>query len=149
MEPHREVAERSTTDEAVLCALRLAMGISIQAADRIGSISTVQLRAVTVLHQRPGVNLGRLAADMGVSVSVTSRLVDRLVSAGLAVRRSSATSRREISLWLTPAGEQLLRRYDDLRVGEVHARLAQLPADRGRQLLAVLEECVAGLGAPR
>ena len=45
---------RSATDQVVLAAMRLVMGISVQAADEVGVVSAVQLRAVTVLSQRPG-----------------------------------------------------------------------------------------------
>jgi DNA-binding MarR family transcriptional regulator len=132
-------------DGVVLSALRLAMGISIQAADEIGTLSTVQLRAVTVLSERPGANLGELAQGMAVSLSVTSRLVDRLVAAGLAERRPSPTSGREISLWLTPAGEQTLRRYDELRLAKVHERLRELPPERAREVVSALQALTAAV----
>ncbi|MGY1746572.1 MarR family winged helix-turn-helix transcriptional regulator [Blastococcus sp. SYSU D00695] len=144
---HPGDAERTApADDVVLAALRLATGISIEAADEIGTLSTVQLRAVTVLAQRPGANLGELAQGMAVSLSVTSRLVDRLVAAGLAERRPSPTSGREISLWLTPDGERVLRRYDDLRLAKVHARLHDLPPDRAGAVASALEHLVAALG---
>ncbi len=135
-------------DGVVLSALRLAMGISIQAADEIGTLSTVQLRAVTVLSERPGANLGELAQGMAVSLSVTSRLVDRLVAAGLAERRPSPTSGREISLWLTPAGEQTLRRYDELRLAKVHERLRELPPERAREVESALQALIAAVAGP-
>jgi DNA-binding MarR family transcriptional regulator len=135
-------------DGVVLSALRLAMGISIQAADEIGTLSTVQLRAVTVLSERPGANLGELAQGMAVSLSVTSRLVDRLVAAGLAERRPSPTSGREISLWLTPAGEQTLRRYDELRLAKVHERLRELPPERAREVVSALQALIAAVTGP-
>lgn len=138
---------RVRADEVVLAALRLAMGISIQAADEIGTLSTVQLRAVTVLSERPNANLGDLAQGMAVSLSVTSRLVDRLVAAGLVERRPSETSGREISLSLTAEGERTLRRYDDLRLARVHERLRALPEGRAEEVVAALQsvlEAVAG-----
>lgn len=135
-------------DGVVLSALRLAMGISIQAADEIGTLSTVQLRAATVLSERPGANLGELAQGMSVSLSVTSRLVDRLVAAGLAERRPSPTSGREISLWLTPAGEQTLRRYDELRLAKVHERLRELPPERAREVESALQALIAAVTGP-
>lgn len=134
-------------DDVVLSALRLAMGISVEAADEIGDLSTVQLRAITVLSERPGANLGELAHGMAVSLSVTSRLVDRLVVAGLAQRRPSPTSGREISLRLTPQGERALRRYDDLRLAKVRERLRAFPTEQAEQVVAALQrlvEAVAG-----
>jgi len=123
----------------LLSALRMAMGISVQAADQIGTVSTVQLRAVTVLHQWPGVNLGELAQHMGVSVSVTSRLVDRLGNAGLVEKRPSPTSGREVSLWLSPEGKKILDRYDDLRLARLREHLHALPTDQAAAVVSALE----------
>ena len=135
-------AVRTSSDQVLLAALRLAMGVSIEAADQIGTVSAVQLRAVTLLHQRPGANLGELARGMGVSVSVTSRLVDRLVAAGLVDKRSSATSGREISLWLSECGEATLDRYDDLRLSRVRSRLEELSPEDASAVLSALEVLV-------
>jgi DNA-binding MarR family transcriptional regulator len=139
---------RTPSDEVLLAALRMAMGISVQAADQIGSVSTVQLRAVTVLHQRPGVNLGELAHHLGVSLSVTSRLVDRLGSAGLVEKRPSPTSGREISLWLSPEGEKTLDRYDDLRLARLRDRLQALPAAQATAVLSALQVLVSDGAEP-
>ena len=81
----------------------------------------MQLRALTVLRENPGCTLNDLAAAMGVTVSMTSRLVDRLVAAGLVDRKPSPQTRREISLLLTPAGRGRLQRYDRLRLAEARA----------------------------
>jgi DNA-binding MarR family transcriptional regulator len=120
---------RSATDEELLEAARVCMRISLVAADRVGGVSVVQLRALTVLHHHGQANLGRLADDLGVTVSTTSRLVDRLVAAGLVDRRVAAHTRREISLRLTPQGRSMLGRYDGLRLTSLHECLAGLSDD--------------------
>src|SRR3954453_15533586 len=73
---------RDPVDEVLLTALRWAMAISVRAADELGDLSPVQLRALTVLQESPGTNLNDLASAMGVTVSTSSRLVDRLGAAG-------------------------------------------------------------------
>jgi len=120
---------RSATDEELIEAARGIMRISLYAADRIGGVSVVQLRALTVLHHHGQANLGQLADDLGVTVSTTSRLVDRLVAAGLVDRRVAAHTRREIALRLTPRGRSTLARYDDLRLTSLHECLDALPDD--------------------
>jgi DNA-binding MarR family transcriptional regulator len=112
--------------EVLLAAARLVVGISVRAADQIGETSLVQLRALTVLDDLGGANLMQLADGMGVTVSTASRLVDRLIAAGLVDRRPSEATRREISVTLTPHGRAVLRRYDDLRVDALTDRLDQL-----------------------
>src|SRR3954452_2059323 len=84
----REVAmERSSEDDVLLALARTVVAISTRAADQLGGISVVQLRALTVLREVGTVNLGRVAEEMGVALSTASRLVDRLVRAGLVDRR--------------------------------------------------------------
>ena len=120
---------RSETDEQLLEAARGILRISLYAADRIGDVSVVQLRALTVLHRHGQANLGELADEMGVTVSTTSRLVDRLVTAGLVDRRIAEHTRREISLRLTRQGQAMLRRYDNFRLVSLYECLDALPED--------------------
>jgi DNA-binding MarR family transcriptional regulator len=133
----------ASEDEVLLAAARLVVGISVRAADRIGEASLVQLRALTVLSELPGANLVQLAEGMGVTVSTTSRLVDRLVTAGLVERRPSELTRREISISLTPVGEQVLERYDGMRVSSLRARMEQLGARQRKAAFQALERLVA------
>jgi DNA-binding MarR family transcriptional regulator len=121
---------RSETDEQLIEAARGIMRISLHAADRIGDVSVVQLRALTVLHRHGQANLGELSEEMGVTVSTTSRLVDRLVTAGLVDRRIAEHTRREISLRLTRQGQAMLRRYDDLRLVSLYECLDAMPEDQ-------------------
>jgi DNA-binding MarR family transcriptional regulator len=127
-------------DDDLLDAARAVMRISLHAADQIGGVSVVQLRALTVLDREGTANLAQLAAGMGVTVSTTSRLVDRLVAAGLVDRRTAPHTRREVALKLTARGRSTLGRYDDLRLQGVRACLDTM-ADGQR------EQAVAGLRA--
>jgi len=124
-------------NDVVLSALRLTMGISVRAADEVDSdVSPTQLRALTLLSTAPGSNLGRLAEAMGVALSTASRLVERLVAAGLVDRRTSEVNRREVSLQLTEHGERTLSRYDAIRLDGMRRVLDRLPAGDRDAVLA-------------
>src|SRR3954470_10659537 len=133
---------RAPADEALLTAIRWAMAISVRAADELGDLSPVQLRALTVLQESPGANLNELASGMGVTVSTTSRLVDRLIAAGLVDRRPSEVTRREVSISLTDTGRAVLQRYDDLRVKALRVRLDQLGSEQRAAAVAALADLV-------
>lgn len=137
-------APRSAGDEALLAVARLAMDASVRAADDLGGLSPVQLRALTALTQRTGANLAQLADDMGVAVSTASRLVDRLVAAGWVHRRTPAHNRREIRLTLTPEGTTLLRGFDDRRLTRLRRHLDAVAADRQEAVVAALVELSRG-----
>jgi|tagenome__1003787_1003787.scaffolds.fasta_scaffold20981111_3 DNA-binding MarR family transcriptional regulator len=131
----------TSADGDVLLALaRMAMDASVRASGELGGPSPVQLRALTALRRLPGANLALLAGEMGVTVSTTSRLVDRLVGADWVHRAPSANNRREISLALTASGLRLLRRYDERRVDLLRECLDRLPAERRGAVLGALAE---------
>ena len=130
-------------DAVLLATARWVVGVSVRAADQIGEISLVQLRALTVLSELGGANLMQLADGMGVTVSTTSRLVDRLVTAGLIDRRPSKQNRREISISLAPTGSAVLARYDELRIQALRARLGRLPSRRRTAVVSALQDVAA------
>jgi DNA-binding MarR family transcriptional regulator len=134
---------RSAEDDVLLELARAVVGISTRAADQLGPLSVVQLRALTVLRGLGVGNLGQLADGMGVTVSTTSRLVDRLVTAGLVDRRPSPRSRRELALAVTGQGAAILDRYDDLRLVGLRALLDGVRPDRRGPVLASLAEFTA------
>jgi DNA-binding MarR family transcriptional regulator len=126
---------RMPEDEVLLELARTVVGVSAAAADRLGGVSLVQLRALTVLRRLGTATLGDLAGGMGVTVSTTSRLVDRLVAAGLVLREPAPHSRRELALQMTASGRALLERYDEDRLAALRAALHGV-ADQDAVLVA-------------
>src|SRR3954451_24841843 len=136
-----EMGMTTSADGDVLLALaRMAMDASVRASEELGGPSPVQLRALTALRRLPGANLALLAGEMGVTVSTTSRLVDRLVGADWVHRAPSPNNRREISLTLSDGGKRLLRRYDKRRVELLKECLERVPAERHEAVLDALAE---------
>lgn len=131
---------RTPADEALLAFARISMDASVRAADVMGALSPVQLRALTALQEHGPSNLAQLAEEMGVTVSTASRLVDRLVAADWVHRRQAPHNRREISLTLTTRGKALLRRYDDERIVRLQKYLTQLAPERQDVVVAALRE---------
>jgi DNA-binding MarR family transcriptional regulator len=132
-------------DDALLALARGMIGLSTRAADELGQVSIVQLRALTMLRQLQPASLVQLAEGIGVTPSTTSRLVDRLVAAGLVERRTSPESRRQIELRLSPDGEATLDRYDRARLAGMAEALEQLPEGRREAVLDALAEFGAAL----
>ena len=103
---------RSADDESLLALARTVVGVSTRAADQLGGVSIVQLRALTVLRDLGTANLGRLAEDMGVALSTASRLVDRLVRAGLIERVECKEDARGFFAAITDEGRRV---FDEAR----------------------------------
>jgi DNA-binding MarR family transcriptional regulator len=134
-------------DAALLAVARATVGISTRAADQLGQVSVVQLRALTVLRELGPASLVQLAEGVGVTASTTSRLVDRLVAGGFAERRPSPESRRQIELRLTANGQATLDRYDELRLGVLRAALERVPDDHREAVADALAEFAAAAHA--
>jgi|SRR5690242_2395807 DNA-binding MarR family transcriptional regulator len=132
--------DRQSEDAALIDVTRAIVGIATAAADELGAVSVVQLRALTVLGELAPASLGQLAEGIGVTPSTTSRLVDRLVSGGFAERRPSPESRRQIELRLTTEGEATLARYDELRLRRLRTALERVPGDRRDAVVEALAE---------
>jgi DNA-binding MarR family transcriptional regulator len=135
-------SKKPTADDVLLGLARMAMDASVRAADDQGGVSPVQLRALTALRQMKSANLAALAEEMGVTVSTTSRLVDRLVAAEWVERTPSPQNRREISLSLSDAGRKMLRRYDRRRVQLLAECLDLVPSERRDAVVDALAELV-------
>jgi len=130
----------SSEERGLLALARLVMDVSIRATAELDGPSPVQLRALTALRQLAEANLVQLSDEMGVTVSTTSRLVDRLVGAGWVHREPSVHNRREIRLTLTQPGKRLLRQFDDRRVELLREFLRRVPADRHDAVVDALAE---------
>ena len=143
-----QVAERSD-DDVLLDGLRMAVGLSVRAADEIDELSPVQLRALTVLRENPRSNLVQMAESMGVTVSTASRLVDRLVAGRLATRKPSLYTRREVTLGLTRSGRSMLQRYDSIRLQSARDCLSHMPAEDRERLIDALRVLVEGVPGVR
>ncbi len=79
-----------------------------------GELTPAQLQALGALA-RSDLRMGDLAHDLGLAESSVTRLVDRLVAAGLVERRSTAEDRRRVVAGLTPAGKALVRHIEQDR----------------------------------
>ncbi|WP_411339494.1 MarR family transcriptional regulator [Sphingopyxis sp. J-6] len=75
---------------------------------RDSGITALQWRMITYLRRNEGIRQGPLAEVLEVEPITLSRMVDRLVEAGLVERRADPTDRRAWLLHLTPRTDALL-----------------------------------------
>ena len=80
-------------------------------------LTGVQADAVSVVAQAGPLSLKELGELLIAESGHPSRLVDRLVEAGLVERRAADDDRRRIELSLTPKGRRMEKRIQDARAG--------------------------------
>lgn len=133
--------------EAVMAATRVLVAVSAQSVAAIDDIVTLpQLRVLVMVSSRGGMNLGAVAAGLGVHPSNATRAVERLVVAGLLDRRDDPADRRNLVLELSAAGRALVERVMDERRTAIAAILGRMPAGRRRSLVPVLRSLAAAAG---
>lgn len=121
-------------------AARGLLALSTRASvDLPGNLSLTQLRALAAAETAGPCSLNVLADALLISTSSASRLVDRLVAAGVLDRRTSDANRREVTLQVTPSGRRLLRRHESARRAVFAEVLQQLTPAEIKALLRGLE----------
>jgi DNA-binding MarR family transcriptional regulator len=80
-----------------------------------------------ILRKRPGSTLSALSAQLALTLSATSRLVDALVAKGLVARSTPAANRRTLALHLTPVGARAHARAYNHAQHELALLLQRLP----------------------
>jgi DNA-binding MarR family transcriptional regulator len=96
-------------------ALQRALERGANEAMRPLGLTAAQADALTVLAQAGPLSLKELGELLIAEAGHPSRLVDRLVEAGLIERRPAAEDRRRIVLSLTAKGRRLEKRAEETR----------------------------------
>lgn len=102
---HVDVSVNVATAERGLTVLLAACERAVEEIS--ATIPAAQLRALLIIGQEGSMNLNRLARALDSTPSATSRLTDRMQTAGLLTRDRATASRREIMLVPTESGRQL------------------------------------------
>lgn len=100
------VVDAAAVEESSLSLVEMTLSALAGTRD----VSLLQLRALLVVDRHAPLNLSTLAARLDLSVPSASRIVERLVDAGLVERGAAAHSRREVALAVTSRGRQVLSR---------------------------------------
>jgi DNA-binding MarR family transcriptional regulator len=106
--------------------------------DPVEDLPLGQLRVCGILHGGPR-PMSALSRDLGVSLSALTQIADRLERAGLVQRVAEGRDRRVRSLRLTPRGEKIMRRREEVRTERIAAALATLPTRKRKEVLSAVE----------
>lgn len=98
-----------------------------------------QLRALSLLRERPGLRVSELAQAMDIHQSTASNLVKTLVERKQVATERSARDARVLQLQLLPAGERVLQRVQGHYIGVLPQALQTLPPRALKRLNADLD----------
>jgi DNA-binding MarR family transcriptional regulator len=100
--------------------------------------SVRELRVLRIVRSMPGITFTALAAMTKFERSLTSRILSKLIKAGLVRRTNSADDARIFSLKATPKGEALCDQADPLTTELEQLMLAPLAGDERETFLAMV-----------
>jgi DNA-binding MarR family transcriptional regulator len=123
------VEDVDAVTDAVLTASRLLVAVSARSIAAVDeSITLHQFRSLVVLDSRGPLKQATLAEHLGVNPSTATRMVDRLIAAGLVSREPNPASRRETVVSLTATGRRVVRDVTEIRRTEIASIVARIPA---------------------
>ncbi len=117
-----------------------------QVEQRSGA-GAAQLRALSLLRERPGLRISELALAMDIHQSTASNLVRTLVERRLVSSARSEADARVQHLQLLPAGEKVLQRVQGHYIGVLPQALQSLPPRVLLRLNADLDLVLAAMQA--
>jgi MarR family 2-MHQ and catechol resistance regulon transcriptional repressor len=101
-------------------------------------LSVSQAYALSALDGRGPLRMGELAAELQLSVSATTRVVDSLAARHLVQRSADASDRRICRVALTSRGTRLWRRIEaELLASEADVLRALAPSEREATIRAL------------
>lgn len=99
-----------------------------------------QVATLWLINGNPGVSQVSVAAALGMDRATMMSIVDRLDERGLVIRKRSSADRRRQELYLTPAGQNTLRKAK-ARIAKHEERFASLfTASELEALLSALKK---------
>jgi MarR family transcriptional regulator, 2-MHQ and catechol-resistance regulon repressor len=101
-------------------------------------LSVSQCYTLELLAEGGPRTMGALAAEICLKVSTATRVVDQLVSRGLAARQDDPHDRRVCRVQITEAGRTLVARVQAEIVAEYEAVLARVPAGSREAVIEAL-----------
>jgi DNA-binding MarR family transcriptional regulator len=93
------------------------------------NITMSQMKVLMLLAAVGEMRVSDMAAQLGVSLSTVTGLVDRLVEAGYAGRRDDRADRRQVFVSATPAALAFIDRFQDLNDIRLRELLSRLDPD--------------------
>lgn len=132
---------------ALLLASRALVAVATRSLDDLDDDVTLpQFRALVVLGTRGPQSLTGLANHVGIHVSTTNRLSNRLVAAGLVQRVPVSSGSREITLDLTASGRRLVQQVFARRHAEVTRIVTAMTDDEQDGVIGALHTFAAAAG---
>jgi DNA-binding MarR family transcriptional regulator len=100
---------------------------------------------VVIARQNGSATMGELSEALGIPLSTTTRIVDRLAAGGYLERSTDPHDRRIVRIGLTDEGEKFYKVIHDFAQERVEAALRHFSAQERKHLVTLLQKTVTVL----
>jgi len=107
-------------------SIQRAIGASAPSVWMELDLSMAQLKTLMTLYTGGAAPIGQIAECLGIGQPTASHLVDRLVQTQLVLRTEDPHDRRRTLAQLSPGGEELAERINQVRFGTLRRWLSKL-----------------------
>lgn len=105
-----------------------------------------QYKMLLTIYDKGNCTLNVLARELRIAMSSASGMVDRLVNQGFVYRTVDEDNRRQVMIYTTEKGEELIRELQRGIVENYRTLLERLPPRDQERLVAAFESLVEILG---
>jgi len=105
-----------------------------------------QYKMLLTIYDKGNCTLNALARELRIAMSSASGMVDRLVNQGFVYRTVDEENRRQVMIYTTEKGEELIREWRRGIVENYRALLERLPPRDQERLVAAFESLAEILG---
>lgn len=105
-----------------------------------------QYKMLLTIYDKGSCPLNRLARELQIAMSSASEMVDRLVNLGFVYRTVDEGNRRQVIIYTTEQGEELIRELRRGIVDNYRTLLERLPAQDQERLVQAFETLAEILG---
>lgn len=103
-------------------------------------VSVPQWNLLRVAYDRDGATSADLAEALKTDPGALSRMIDRLIAAGLIIRKESPSDRRAVAIFLTETGRALVPDLASEADENDRAFFGELPADEEAAFLTIIRK---------
>lgn len=107
-----------------------------------GGVNVPQYLAMVALSKSGEAMMGRLAADLHVTMGAATNIVDRLIRGGYVTRARGTDDRRVVRVKLQPKGVETLRGIEEEATAYMTSVLGQLDDARRKQFMETFARMV-------
>lgn len=111
--------------------------------DFVAQLSVNQLRALRFIRREPGISQKALAEKLEVTSAAVSMWISKLIDAEFVQKYPSEDDARMMCLYLGPAGQELIRTFEQTQIEIIAGVLHGMPRDEQQIVVEALERALA------